>query len=533
MTNKKSSQSWVESINSADVFPEIDFSPWKYPFLWGTGLNEETLLEPLEQIYAFLASKKSKLHIGALQLEIADLESDLLPITTDAVGVNITAQPQLFQLYACELAYALAVAIPCMGEAEALLIQARKALTDATEAFFDEAGMPSVDVLPYFRFIFASWTRLRILEQKSKINLFPERETLLYEWLTRNAILLTNPDGTQRFSQEVVLVKDKPEAELFKAALSLDPDEDDAHQAAAALPWIPRYKAQAGKGVLMTEPSVYSEWSQVAVEQNGWDWNNPNVSIAYKDDIMETLFNLGGKRVFSGPWGTDVTVNDKTLKSDGEWQNVCWDCEDDYAYLEMELPLENGASLGRTVCMAHEDQLLLMADMVKFDKPAPKSRRIVCTSYLPLNGGFGYIPSEESTEGILAGGRNSYTVFPLALSEWRESAQGALDFQNNTLIYSTQMQGNGLFAPLIFDLNPKRLKSAYTWRRLTVTETGGEIVSSDKAVGYRLQIRDKNWLLYQSIVPPASRAVLGCHLVYQTLFARFIKGEIDRIVAIE
>ena len=509
------------------TLPQTKFTPWKYPYLWG---EDAELSAPIAKLAAFMSNDKSE-QSGEYWADY--IENTLAPIARDAAGADMLQQPLEVQLYACELAYVLALAFPTWTPGDELIRQARKAIVDVTESFFDEAGMPCVEVIPYFRSIVASWTRLRILENQTEIPIFPEREKVLYEWLVRNMILLTNPDSTQRFGQESKVANPKAVEELFQAALSLDSDVDDAHQAMLALPWISQAKAKSVKGVLMTEPSVQSEWSKVGVLQNDWSWKSTNVTGEYDRDIFNLLINVDAQRLAFGAWEADVLVNGKRLKPAGEWSMVCWSCEDDYAYWELELPLQNGATLERAICLMHPDDLLLVSHTLKFDKPAAKPRKLEIKSVFPLNDAFTFTPAGESTEGTLSDGKNKYNVFPLALEEWTQNANGSLQTEYNLLIYTVEGQGNGLYAPLVIDLNPKRAAQPFTWRHLTVTQTGGVIVTPDVAAGFRLQIGKEQWLIYNSMTPPLPRAVLGCHLYFQTLFSRFVQGEFDQIVAIE
>ena len=509
------------------TLPQTGFASWKYPYLWG---DDSALTEPIAKLTAFMSGKKTD---QSGEYWAGYVCNELEPLARDAAGGDILAMPLEFQLYACELAYTLSIAFPTWVVGDALIRQARKALVDATDSFFDEAGMPHVDVMPYFRSIVASWTRLRVLEQQAQVPLFAQREKTLYEWLVRNLILLTNPDSTQRLGQESKVSHPKALVELYSAALSFDPDEDDAHQALAALPWISQTKAKTVKDVLMTEPSVESDWSKVAVLQNDWFWKSPNVTATFNEDVVDMLVNINGQRLTSGAWGAEVLVNGKTLKPAGDWNSVCWSCEDNYAYWELGLPLQNGATLERTICLMHEDELLLLAHTLRFDKPTSKPRDLEIKSFFPLNGEFDFLPAGESTEGVLSDGKRQYNVFPLALAEWTDRASGSLKAESSMLSYSVQATGNGLFAPLVIDLNAKRSKQPFTWRHLTVTQTGGVRVTPDVAAGIRLQAGDQQWLFYNSMTHPQPRAVLGCHLYFQTLFSRFVQGEFEQIVAIE
>ena len=93
--------------------------------------------------------------------------------------------------------------------------------------------------------------------------------------------------------------------------------------------------------------------------------------------------------------------------------------------------------------------------------------------------------------------------------------------------------GNALFAPLFFDMDPRRFARRMTWRQLTITESP-EIQPADVAVGYRVQLGKEQWLIYRSLAQQANRTLLGHNLSTEMLVARFDPtGEVEALVEIE
>lgn len=90
-----------------------------------------------------------------------------------------------------------------------------------------------------------------------------------------------------------------------------------------------------------------------------------------------------------------------------------------------------------------------------------------------------------------------------------------------------------LFTPLWFDLDPRRAGRPLTWRRLTVAESR-EAQPADAAVGFRVAVGKRQWLVYRSLAAAANRTVLGHNLSTETLVARFHKdGRVEKLVEVE
>jgi hypothetical protein len=93
--------------------------------------------------------------------------------------------------------------------------------------------------------------------------------------------------------------------------------------------------------------------------------------------------------------------------------------------------------------------------------------------------------------------------------------------------------GCAIFAPLFFDLDGRRMNRPATWRQLTVGQKG-VVQPADVAVGYRVAVGSRQWLIYRSLAAAASRTLLGHNLNGETLVARFRRdGQVEPLVEVE
>jgi hypothetical protein len=105
--------------------------------------------------------------------------------------------------------------------------------------------------------------------------------------------------------------------------------------------------------------------------------------------------------------------------------------------------------------------------------------------------------------------------------------------EDGELVYFLQAEGRALYAPLLVDLKPSRVKQPFTWRRLTVAEDLA-MQPADVAVGYRMQIGGEQWLVYRTLADAAPRTLLGQHLSSDFYFGRFdTEGEVEDLVEVE
>ena len=80
---------------------------------------------------------------------------------------------------------------------------------------------------------------------------------------------------------------------------------------------------------------------------------------------------------------------------------------------------------------------------------------------------------------------------------------------------------------------PRRLKQEKTWRQLTVAALL-EKKSAEVAVGYRIQLGRKQWLIYRSLAACGNRTVLSHNLTSEFLVARFHRdGQVETLLELE
>ena len=181
--------------------------------------------------------------------------------------------------------------------------------------------------------------------------------------------------------------------------------------------------------------------------------------------------------------------------------------------------------------LARDDQFLFAADAVFADDP---SSALDYRLRLPLAKGMAVQRSKETREVFLSGQRRRARVLPLALNEWKSDARGGFfGCEKDGLELHLAGQGRSLYAPLFFDLNPRRFNRQLTWRRLTVAEDL-KIQPRDRAVGYRVQIGHEQWVIYRSLTGKASRTLLGINIFNEFALGRFDRsGEMEPMLEVE
>jgi hypothetical protein len=278
-------------------------------------------------------------------------------------------------------------------------------------------------------------------------------------------------------------------------------------------------------------PSSHSEKKATALLRANWSEAGEQVLVRFPGQSMEVELSCGGQVLCSGTWPCEVWRNGELAPLTTAWESTCWVADEDVDYLELEIQLAQGLRVQRHVVLARQDRFLLLADAVLGDQPGPLEYR----ACLPLGPGTSFRGAKEGREGFLVAARKRRAlVLPLALPEWRADERvGELVSTSHGLELHQSAAGRRLFAPLFFDLSPRRLSRRLTWRQLTIGESLA-IQPPDVAVGYRIAIGKEQWLLYRSLAPKGNRTLLGHNLSTETLVARFDrKGEVESIIEIE
>jgi hypothetical protein len=224
-------------------------------------------------------------------------------------------------------------------------------------------------------------------------------------------------------------------------------------------------------------------------------------------------------------------MNGERLSPTGNWEQVCWESDDDGDYLELELDLAGQITVQRHMLLSRKDGFLFLADALFGIQQGTIDYR----SVIPSGGYTDLSPEEETREGTLARRDAKLArVLPLALPEWNVSrSRGQLRSVPGGVEISQSVDAGAMFVPMWFDLSRSRLSRPVTWRQLTVARER-ENVPADVAVGYRVQIGRLQWLVYRSLAQPAVRTVLGKNLLSEFLVGRFLSdGKVHTLLEIE
>lgn len=276
--------------------------------------------------------------------------------------------------------------------------------------------------------------------------------------------------------------------------------------------------------------AIHSPEATTAIMRPDWSRRSPRLTILYPDAACRIKLACGRDVLWSGPWGLEVAIDGVAATPTSQWSELCWISDKDVDYLELEIGLSEGLRVQRHFLLARKDRFLFLADTILGSRRAAMEYR----GTLPLRRGVAFRQACETREGLLVGRKPRATVLPLALPEWLADRRGG-ELRQTTLGLELRQtaEGRSLFAPLFFDLDRRRMNKSITWRPLTVAESW-VAQPADTAVGYRVAIGRRQWLLYRSLVASKSRTLLGHHLSTETLVARFGReGEVEPLIEVE
>ncbi|MCA9119019.1 MAG: hypothetical protein H6822_17030 [Planctomycetaceae bacterium] len=451
----------------------------------------------------------------------SQLLDQLVGVASDAAKAESTS-PLPHQLLAGELPLTLAYLLPELAACKTLAEPARDALSHGLTEFLDGEGMPHAKHLSIARPLLACWTRCLYMGRTMKRNCFTKDAKTQYEWLIRQSLRLLRNDGTQVFSADF-----PSSPSLIDAALTLVEDKDDDEIADSMLPGR---RATSDRRDSLPSPATNSEWAELAVLRREWDRSSDQLMVSYANREVQVELNCGKETVFSGLCNPELRIDGKLLELQQDWEEVCWYSDKDLDYLEIESRFENGWKVQRQFTLAREERFLVIADAIMGESVAQIDHRFT----LPLREGVSFLAAGETREGILHVRKPVAAVLPLQLPEWRaDRVDGALEQTASGLQLRQSANAKCLMAPLFLDLKPKRFSKQLTWRRLTVAQQL-QILPADVAVGYRIQCGKRQWLIYRSLGPTASRSVLGQHFSSEYVMAQFPDGgELKQLIEIE
>lgn len=435
-------------------------------------------------------------------------------------------EPVRHQLLNAELPLTLAFVLPELQPCRELVLPASSALSFGLVELLDGEGLVCAAHVEHFRGLLACWTRCALLDDAAHWGSFDDDARAQFACLARQALRLTRPDGTLVLSRGT---SGQWCPELIQAAVARSGSRKDRRLAKRVLPDkdAPKDDRPAHK---LPPPSVYSEWGEVCVMRTAWWRKCPQFACLFGGQRLRSELTAAKHTLWSGDVAPQVRVDGQLLERRSDWIEVCWHTDDDVDYLELEADCDGPWQLQRQMLLARKDHFLLLSDVVL----GPQAAAIEYELRLPLADGIRCEWAEETREGLLGNRRSLCAVMPLSLPEWRAApAHGALQSQGNVLQLTITETARRLYAPLLFDLVPQRVRQPRTWRQLTVAE---ELQQQPRevAVGYRVQLGRAQWLLYRSLAPRRNRSVLGQNVADEFVAARFSRdGELDQLIEIQ
>lgn len=444
----------------------------------------------------------------------------LVQIARDSQAASID-EPWTHLLLASELPLALSFALPEIAACQELGEAGRSAVVEAAPTWIGENDELRFDPFDRLRPIVASLVRshatCEATGQKRWSRPARERFTALVEHMLR----LSRPDGSGCFTPAA----GADEAKLLEAAANAT----GKRKLEKTVELITGDRSRCRSK--LASPAAHGEVARWGVLRSAWSSASPRLAVSYRTPTVEAELGIGRDVLFSGPCPIEVRIDGEALQPAANWEEVCWQTDEDVDYIELEMNWPGMLRVQRQMLLARADQFLLWADALLPERRCDIEYR----SWLPLADEVRFETAVETREGILSGKKPRAWVLPLALPEWRSDRRGgSLEVTEGRLCLRHQARASrGLFAPLFMDLDRDRFSRPMTWRPLTVAENR-QNQARDVAVGYRVQIGVEQWLVYRSLTPGTGRTLLGHHLLTQFLVGRFsMAGEVRSLLEIE
>ena len=431
--------------------------------------------------------------------------------------------PWGYQLVSVELPMTLAFMLPEIETMEQTGQEAAIRMNNSLSAMLDLDGWPFADHLPVLAPLAASWTRCLKMARKAGFPSDPavnEQVQLLVPQIFR----LMRNDGSLMLSNH----QDSPiEGEFENQLLSLMKGKRRDRKFAQ----VCRQKKPKTADVLAIDlpESSLSEWASSGVYQSQWRRRSPKLAIDYSNqqcriEVGRDLPLLGGQTM------PEIRLGGQLLEPVSDFEAVCDEQNDDLDFLELEIELSRGVQLQRQFILSRNDDFLIVADAILATEVGGLDYRCKW----PLAPGVSGMQETETRELYLTAGKIQSLVLPLALPEWKVARHnGQLDFDDDGLELRQNSSGRALYAPLVFDLSPKRSKRPRTWRPLTVAEQL-KIVPSDVASAFRIQLDKQQWILYRSLAEQGNRTFMGENFNGELFLGSFdTNGQVKPLLQIE
>ncbi|MBL8891769.1 MAG: hypothetical protein JNL67_17445 [Planctomycetaceae bacterium] len=432
--------------------------------------------------------------------------------------------PIVAGLWQCELPLTLSAWLPNEVFPASLKTEAVELLQTQIEALTDGNGLVVYDRVSDFAGLLAGWTRLWRLEKfvPDLRGLAPLRDR--YRFAFQQYLRLLGYDGAPLLcgpNRQVV-----PSA-MVATWLMLGQDAEERRIAELTCGNSPELEAVSGarlKDSRLSDAADYSAWGHVAVLRNRWKRKSDKLAIAFGEPAIQIELNC--KRSWlAGVMNTKLTFDGETLELGPQWEEICWQSDDDMIYLELQNELaDDRGLLQRQFAIARKDHLCLIADAVLLEPKNNKAAAPLKHQWtLPLAEGVQFAPAEETREGWLTSGNERLSILPISMPEWRvQYAHGRVEASESTISMDYELPATRVYQAVLIDLDSRRSLKPISWSPLTVGENL-QRVSIDQAMAVRVQLNREQFLLYRSLTAPASRTFVG-----QNVYADFYWGRLQK-----
>ena len=466
---------------------------------------------------------------------------------------DVELSADVYQLLAVEMPMALAVLVPEIEDHLQVASRCCKKMASTMGEMLDHDGWLHARYLDRFGVLSASWVRCGLMARKLDLDFEGDTASQL-EWLVRQTVRCLRPDGSLTFSNSCTNqnceASSKRKSSLLNPSLiyslgKLSPDKADKRV-------LKKYLGQDDpSGKKLAPSSNISEWGNGLLLRSDWSCGSPMIGLNFDSHGSPRESSLGMEisrfvTLIKGSTMPTVMINGVKESLRDPFEVICEQSDGDVEYAELESETHNGVEIQRQILLSRAEEFLLIADVVR----PPMAATINYRCRYPLAEGIIGMRETENREVYLRTKEIQSLVLPLALSEWKGPGQDGLEFESRTkgagdereasegtrtedaLCYSLSGNGFGLYAPLFFDLNPKRSRKKRTWRQLTVAENR-EPVPTDVACAYRIQLDEQQWCFYRAIGSTGNRTFLGENFADEFVFNCFDQdGKVKPLIVI-
>ncbi|MCP4777327.1 MAG: hypothetical protein GY880_24165 [Planctomycetaceae bacterium] len=450
-----------------------------------------------------------------------------------AIESNSEISMEAYQWLAIELPLVVSCQFPEWDGRQFWALEAIRKMGLSISELLDHDGWPTTRCLPSFGVLAASWVRCQLIVDAMKDKSVLTHDTGLdvvsqLEWMVRQVIRMMRFDRKLVFSGHDSSVASKA---FLRCLLKLSSDRDDKLLLKQGRGKAEKTSGESGSAnALGIDASNVSEWSESALMRSDWSRNSPRLAVNFSNGkIFSELSRKSG--LISGETTPEILADGKPLSSSAAFEISCTQSDEAIEYLELEKKLDGGGLLTRQFLLSNVDRFLLIADAVVIPAEAELGYRCSFPFAKEIEG----LRESETTEMyLLKKGKIQSLVLPLALPEWKVArTKHSFEIVGDAIKLTQNCHGSGLYAPLFFDLDPKRSCKKRTWRSLTVAENLNRIRSDDGAA-FRVHLNKQQWFFYRSLATKGNRTFFGENFTGEFLFSQFSKnGSVERLMEIE